>query len=255
MKRVLLMTSLAIAAVFVSCKKNMETDDTVKLLKAITYSDSDGYEFDNYKFEYDELNRITKMSCYYYEGDLSYSYTLTYAEDDLVQVLYSYSNGNVETYEYTKSGNTIAQKHGVETSTIELNSDGLPIKLESEKDEYGNTFVEIYKYLDGNLTEYQKTSILPQWDHTESRTDSYVYDNKKGALYHCNTPKWWLILNLNYFGIKNNRIDAHEPPRSFTEYTYEFDGAGFPTKRRCKNTWGMVGHVKEWVEVFTYIKK
>ena len=254
--------TIVFAAVFASCKKDKEDVHTVKLLKTITVCciKSDGYyedigKYDKYRFEYDEQNRIIKMSEYSYDGSLYCTKTFTYAEDDLVQVLYNYSSGNVETYEYTKSGNIITQKCGVITSIIELDSNGLPIKREKEKDEYGNTFLEIYEYLDGNMTEKTEISILPQWEHTESRTDSYEYDNEKGTLYHCNTPKWCMILHLNDFGVKNNRTTAYEPPRSWSENFYKLDGAGFPTKRTCTHTWGMVGHVKEWIEEYTYIKK
>ena len=260
----ILMTAL-FAAMLASCEKDKENDNTVKLLKTIAVCciKSDGHDedigrYDKYKFEYDEQNRITKMSEYNYDGSLYYTRTFTYAGDNLSQVLHSNSSDRVSTYEYTKSGNTITQRYTydgiVSTSTIELDSDGLLIKQEHEKDQFGNYSFETYEYQDGNMTKKTQRAILPQYDYTESHTYNYEYDNQKGALYHCKTPKWCLILHLNDFGVKNN-ITEHWYTRNYEEYIYEFDGAGFPSKRTCENTWGMVGHVKEWVEDFTYIKK
>ena len=144
MKRVVLnylvIAALAVPAAFTSCKKDMENVFTVKLLETITVCcrksdgiDEDFRKYDKYKFEYDEQNRITKMSEYYYDGSLSYTNTFTYEGDDLVQVVNIF-DGYVNTFEYTKSGNTINLKLTcydiVSTYTIELNSDGLPVKRE-----------------------------------------------------------------------------------------------------------------------------
>jgi len=265
MKRVFFLLAVAVifATAFTSCKKDEENANTGKLLKTITVCciKSDGHDedigrYDKYKFEYDKQNRITKMSEYYYDGILDYSKTFVYAGDDLVQVLYSSSSGYEETYEYTKNGNTITEKDtyngGDRISIIELDSDGLPIKRERE--ELGNIYVDIYEYQDENLTKITQRFTIPEYDYTESHTYNFGYDNQKGALYHCKTPKWCLILHLNDFGVKNN-ITESSYTRSYTEYTYKFGVARLPSKRTYKNTWGMVGHVKEWVEEFTYIRK
>jgi len=267
MKRVFFLLAAAVifATAFTSCKKDEENANTVKLLKSITVCciKSDGHDedvgrYDKYKFEYDEQNRITKMSEYYYDGSLYYTKTFTYAGDDLDQVLYSHSSGSVSTYEYTKNGNTITEKDiydgGVRISIIELDNDGFPFKREREEED-GSTYIDTYEYQDENLTIISQSFSISEFDYTESYTYNYVYDNEKGALYHCKTPKWGLILHLNDFGIKNNRTAANAPPRSKTEYTYKFDSAGFPAKRTYINTWGMADHIKEWVEEFTYIRK
>ena len=253
-----LMTAL-FAAVFTSCKKDKENIYTVKLLEIITMccSKSDGIDddyferYDKYKFEYDEQNRIIKVSEYYYGGDLNYTMMLTYAGDDLVQVLYSHSNGS-ETREYTKSGNTITEKYNGKIYTIELNSDGLPVTREEERS--GSTLVETYYYKNGNMTQKAIRFTIPENDYSEYHTYNYGYDNEKSALYHCKTPKWWLIIHLNDFGVSNN-ITEENYIRHYGEYIYKFDGAGLPTKRTYKYIWGMAGHERELVEEFTYIKK
>ena len=259
MKRVLflLMTVLAVATALTSCKKDKENAYTVKLLKTIIKDDTEGFRYDKYKFEYDEQNRLTEMSQYFYGGDLYYTTTFTYAGDDLVQVLNRYSSGSVETYEFVKNGNTITQKsinNGVITNyIIELNSDGLPVKQEDEQpDNYPN--IGIYEYQDGNLTKKTDRVLLPD-DYTEwvDYTYTYYYDNEKGALYHCKTPKWYLIMHLNDFGVKNNITEGGHLFRPWSVYTYKFDGAGFPTKRTSQNYYHMFEN--ERVEEFIYIKK
>ena len=255
MKRIVLnylvIAALAVSAVCISCQKDMENANTVKLLKTITYESDRSDKHVRYKFEYDKQNRITKI--YEYDRNISF----TYAGNDLVQVLYNYSSGSVEMYEYTKSGNTITEKYTyngdgtisnfTNTSSIKLDSDGLPVKKEVE-----SPFFHVYEYQGGNLTINRITYTTPQeYDPTE--TLAYTYDNEKGALYYCQTPKWYLILYLNNFGIKNNVTysGGTNPPRS--EYTYEYDITGFPAKRTHQTS----GHMtySEGTEEFSYITK
>ena len=231
---------------------------TVKLLETITYY---SYRYDEtsdrYKFEYDEQNRITKISEY-----SNYTKTLTYEGDDLVRVVTSDNNGNVEMYEYTKSGNTITHIFTYSGSTyipsftniytIELDNKGLPVKQEVKRSD--NVFhVYTYEYQDENLTKITITSTSPDFDWTDVENCTYSYDNEKSALYHCKTPKWYLIMELNNFGINNSVTysGGTYPPRS--SYTYEYDVTGFPVKRTCQTS----GHMtySEGIEYFTYITK
>ena len=267
----LVIAALAITATFTSCDEKSEKEDPnqIKLLKTITecFRNYDNLDYnsgcyDKYKFEYDEQNRITKISCYFSSEDLHYTNTYTYAGDDLIQVLWSHSSGDIETYEYTKDGYIITEKYTrngvnstydfVNTYAIELDSDGMPVKRTRE-DEYGNTYVETYGYQDGNLTGYTMTRTSKS-GNTDLDSETYQYDNQKGALYHCKTPKWYLFLELNYFGVKNNRTEEGWIRHS-AEYTYEFDGAGFPAKRTCRSVTGMSSWVSVWVDEFTYIRK
>ena len=114
--------AVVVTTTFSSCKKDKEDYNTVKLLKTIIYVSGDKqFKYDQYKFEYDEQNRITKISEFLYDGNIYYTQTFRYEKDDLVQVLFSHSSGSIETYEYTKSGNTITQKY---SSNSEGVSDG-----------------------------------------------------------------------------------------------------------------------------------
>ena len=207
---------------------------TVKLLE--TWTNENAYY---YKFEYDEQNRITKIMSRYFGTN-----TLTYEGDDLVE------DGS---FEYTKSGNTIIlkQKSNNKLSIIEMNSDGLP-ETWIEENHGGNTvsIVTTYYYQMGNLTAC--TELITYADgETDGVWYNYQYDTNKGALYHCNTPTWYLMMHLNYFGVRNN-ITHHSYKYNDEVYTCEFDDAGFPIKRSCKENFK---GVREWEEVFTYITK
>jgi formylglycine-generating enzyme required for sulfatase activity len=92
------------------------------------------------------------------------------------------------------------------------------------------------------------------YDYTESHNYYYGYDDKKGAMYHCKTPKWGLILHLNDFGVESN-ITEQWYTRYNAKYTYEFDGARLPARRTHKSVSGMMGSIWEWVEEYTYIRK
>ena len=213
---------------------------TVKLLETWT-TDYENY----YMFEYDEQNRITKIKSRYNSTN-----TLMYEGDDLIH------DG---TYEYTKSGNTITQKHSEsgKTTTIELNSDGLPVTWDSNYSSPTHiSIITHFEYQNGNLSDRSlvETYSNLEWDW-DCFWNIYKYDNEKGALYHCKTPKWYLIMYLNDFGVKNN-ITYYEYWGNVTIYDYEFDDAGFPIKRTCTNDRFMsTGSLEVWEEKFTYIMK
>ena len=262
MKRIglyyLVIATFAVLAAFTSCKKEKENANTVKLLETVIdegYIDSP-LIFDRLKFEYDEQYRITKISEYNYDGSVYNTKTFTYAGDDLVQVLHSFNSGGVEMYEYTKNGNTITQiftyngdgtiPNYTTTSTIELDSDGFPIKREV----IGSTSVETFEYQNGNLTGKTAISTSLEYDYTDKSIYVYQYDDKNGALYHCKTPKWYLFLHLNDYGVKNNLTDNLRIYR--TVYMYEYDREEFPAKRIRKYHGQM--YESETGEAFTYIR-
>ena len=228
---------------------------TIKLLETMTmYSrswdhgpDDDFERYYKYIFEYDEQNRITKMSRYDYEDKLSWTNTYRYSGDDVVQD---------NTYDYTKSGNTITQKNIVSGKIyiIELNSDELPVKrVEEQPGLYPN--VEFFEYQDGNLTKKRDRVLLPEYNYEEweDYTYTYYYDNEKGALYHCKTPKWYLIMYLNDFGVSNNIDEGGHLFVPYSVYTYEYDDDGFPAKRTSITYYHMFD--SEEIEEYTYITK
>ena len=259
-----IIAAISVLAALTSCEKDKDTY-TIKLLETVTYiSETYNSKYLKYKFEYDEQDRITKMSEYSSNGAVYCTYTHVYAGNDLVQVVKDFHSDYVEyiEYEYTKNGNSITQKithhfnndYTVRVYTIELDSDELPVKREREEDDYGNTEIHTYEYQEGNMIKRTEIWTSTEYDYTETRTYPYYYDNEMGALFHCNTPKWYLIIEFGYFGVKNN-ITSRRPPLHVSEgfTNYRYDSTGFPTKRTVSRS-GHMTH-SEGIEEFTYIKK
>jgi len=212
MKMYLIIASIAVSAAFTSCSNK------VQLLKTITYED-DSYT----EFEYDNQNRITKMSKYSTNEDFNKTQTLTYSGNDLVRIVSEvfYLNDDEE---YTKSGNIIRSSTGY---TIELDNDGYPTKRERASE--GFSFVTTYQYQSGNLT---KVSFKQMWDDfiTGEGITEYKYDNMKSPFLYCKTPKWYFICVIDN-SIQNNITEKNHMYNK-VEYTYEYEynNAGFPTK-------------------------
>jgi len=195
----------------------------VQLLDTSEDDDTGSYN----KYEYDSQNRITKISWFDKANGDFYNTTKTffYNGNDLVKTVEKGQWHDDVTIEYVKNGNkiNISEDHGndnIFTYTLDLNDDGYPIKYTGYNDYYlGNVQIN-YQYKDGNL-------IKETWDVYTSSFD-YKYDNNKSPFYHCKTHKWYLILYEGY-GNHNNVIEKLEGDWK-TEYTYEYDSAGFPTK-------------------------
>jgi uncharacterized repeat protein (TIGR02543 family) len=200
--------------------------EKVKLLEKTTLS---GGSYDI--LEYDSQNRITKRSYYNSSGILQYSFTFSYTVSELTNLIFDFVVQPTlsRTEEFTKVGNkitiTLTESSGIYTSTLDLNSDGLP-----EKYVY-NGGVSYYEYQNGNI-------VKNIWENDEEEgREEYKYDDNKSPLYHCKTPKWFLILYYGAGGSQNNMkevkfIAGSDTPQITTyEYEYEFDSDGYPTIR------------------------
>jgi len=226
MKRVVL-NYLVISVISISTALMSCSNDKVRLLDTVTYSTG------NYvKYEYDNENRITKTSYYDKEGNLTFSQTFNYIGNDLVKV-----DGAGLTIEFSKSENKMTMTvtnngdSNVETSTMDLNNDGFPTKYETINNAV--SVVGAFEIHDGNLTKHL-------YKHTRDSVTlegsfDYKYDNKKSPLYYCKTPQWWWILSEDR-SVHNNVIERSDNSGKKTEYKYEFDSAGYPTKCTAKSS-------------------
>jgi len=208
----------------VSFTTNAEPEK-VKLLETITYNN--GHQI---KFEYDNQNRITKID------GLDDAEALFYNGNDLVRFESAYG-----TYqECVKSGNkiTITRKGDGWVDNpfiIFLNDDGFPIRIENSGENW--TSVTTYQYENDNMTNH----TYEEWENGEfSGSDiiDYKYGNNKSPLYHCNTPKWFLFYIFCELGSRNNIIEATlgwGENSIISEYEYEYDSDGFPTKCTYKD--------------------
>ena len=237
----------AVSAAFASCDKK---NDIVKLPNIITYSD-DGYE----TFEYDSLNRITKISRYNKDEKPWYIQTLTYTGSDLVKYVRTYSESDeTETEEYTKKGNqiTIEYENMLESGDriLDLNTEGYPTKYEGWNNDL--SFVYTSTIQNDNVTKITTVQHCNNWDEVKKEGSiNYRYDDKKSPFTHCATPKWWMqvqywtIWTFNWmtddYGSKNNVIEESWNNASLysrgdgfngkVEYKYEYDNDGYPIKR------------------------
>ena len=231
------------ALLVVSCKKDKDENGNgkVQLVKTITVSSyihhQDNYCYD---FEYDNKNSITCVRGKFEWGGNSYNADtliyIRYSGDDLIKVEHYTNNGYYYFDTFIREGNKIILEGG--NTTIELNSDGYPIKTSN------NFYTEILQYLDGNL-------VSIGWINSDFDRQSYKYDNKKSPFYYSKTPKWFHICyNIMFEGcdlglfrsIKNNLIEDIYRERDegvlyeyISEWVYEYDANGFPTKGYRKN--------------------
>ena len=209
-------------------------------------------------FEYDEKNRITKIT-----GDADFTYG--YDGDDLV----SFSVGEME-ITFSKPVNnkiTRTEVYGEgqpHTTTIELNEQGY-LSYYLEEGDYSWA----YEYQNGNLVKKTRMSDDPNFKGIILSITTYTYDDKTSPFYNCKTPKWFLgmffelfedvsLANRNnitsvtrlYPGYegddgKGNTIVIEDEEETFT-YTYTYDTAEFPLT--------MTNDEDETI-TFTYIKK
>ena len=267
----ILMTALFVV-VLSSCKKDDIPTvqlETISLNERVLYDEHE-YEYEhNYEYEYGSKNHITKLtrnSSLY----VSSYFTLEYdANGDLAEY---YSPGSPSARStratFSKNGNKITfimnyhptvPLFGSINGELELNSQGLPVKLTSEDaGEYITTGSNYWSYTivtltwqNGNLTkteweeDWKRENVILDWekgeiDHVEREEGSstgiatYTHDSMKTPFYHCNTPKWALWW-LNYYGIighygynRNNVKTVTLEDGSTITYDYTYNGNGFP---------------------------
>ena len=259
-KRILnlkMLVFIASAVFFTACPEggsegNPDGSGTVKLLKAIT--DNDGW---SQEYVYDSQNRITKIS-EYENGKLDETRTLSYKGNDLVKIVYVDVNNPQynSTIEITTNGNKITCSTDESNCTVDLNSDGFPVKYEEVYDN-GDSWSEIYQYQSGNLSKYSIKDIYngktDEWNYT------YKYDKQTSPFYHCNTPKWFMFWWFDCRAGKNNvtdetRNNETRNTSSKTTFTYTYDKDGFPTSY-TETYEGSSGSTSEYEYELTYIKK
>ena len=232
----MIVSAMIFGALFTSCIENDDIDNgNLKLLETIKY-DGQGYD----KFEYDNQNRITKISSFGSNENLLEYITFHYSGNNYTVKL----NNQGITFEFNKKENKIIRTStgtvdgkpytSTFTYTMELNGDGLPFKIIFET---GNT--NMYQYQSGNL-------INNSYSHLTG-SNEFKYDDKKSPLYNSKTPKTWFWTKIGFWGFwdhglllisKNNIIEAKNntvPLYDVVKYEeYSYDSDGFPTK--CKVT-------------------
>jgi len=240
-------------------EKNGNGNGGIKLLETITWNWGDDEDSFVTKFEYDDQNRIIKISDYLED----FIKTLTYG-DDWIKVTWTWVT-------YDEYSEVVLTKTGNNTITLSSNDDDYSETLTIDNDGYLSKWVSLafeegsyssqevtFQYQNGNLIKMTNIYI---WGGIKGREDvfEFKYDDKKSPFYHCKTPKWfmqfWFFFD-DIFGIgfKNNIIEEIRfggeigfGNFSFSiEYIYEYDSDGFPTKQT-------VTHKRDGEEDYTRI--
>jgi hypothetical protein len=212
------------------------------------------------KFEYDNRNRIVKIHTYNGQGERVETQTLSYSGNNLVKydfglILNFRQTGNRVTGGWDRStleSEVLASAQSGLTHTIDLNSEGLPIKYVMT-----NGFdltVKNFTIQDGNIIRYssQYSYSNPTYDQDIHYEEAMFvlelsHDNQKTPFANCATPKWWwLFYNESGNGNRNNVVDARSENIRIRD-TYEFDSDGFPIKQTTID-----GGTERYV-IFSYI--
>lgn len=217
---------------------------SVKLLKTALYAHG------STKYEYDNQYRLVKHSIFRNDAPINpvqiYEYRYN-AAGDLVKRDYYAANPQTEiTEEFTISGNTITvtlKERGLPDVeiTLSLNSDGYPIKREELRNDFigGATYIRTYNYQNGNISKTSQTRTYYDGVTITLSDYEYLYDNMRSPLSCVKTPKWFMMSIFGTTGGPNNitkesyYVYTNETTRQLyrtTDYVYEYDSDGFPTK-------------------------
>ena len=212
---------ILILVLITSCMSVSKGSDELYLLESMT-TVSDRWGISTYSFEYDDNNRIVRISYYQEADDLLTTVMLEYNGSDLVKLQRTgHIYADIAEFEnFTRNGNkiTIVQTtaDGEErTHLITLNDDGYI----AEKGHFS------YQYNGGNPVRMTFFS-LEKYEMEEE----YQYDNKKSPFFYDKTPKWFLQYFFGAVGINNNVTVVRINLVDF-DFGYEFNAGGLPTKK------------------------
>ena len=217
-------------------KENGEPYVQMKLPETVTYT-TGNYD----KYVYDEQNRIKTIVSYNQEGIIANTETFTYNGNDLVK-----REAEGLTMEFTKTETGITIKRSwtngiVVISTLDLDSNGLPVEHKESDDEHGFAIVTSYQIYGGNLINLSIKQKFDDGTILEHNNTTYKYGTDKSPFYHCETPKWFLFWFSNFTGSQNNIIEQTWGENK-GKYEYIFDNAGFPvvSLNNCYNSSGFL---------------
>jgi len=200
-------------------------------------------------YEYDNQNRLTKLS-YYHDGQLNEVETYNYnAAGDLTELKVEYptSPESDEKVTFSKIGNKITFTKFNGLYEFEVNAQGLPVKYLYEMvydSDNWNKQTTTFTWQNGNLTkeiyvdEQKWKEDGEVWGSSNQATYTYTHDDKKSPFYHCKTPKWFLwwyvdrgFCNENNIRTTTQKWEGEEPVTH--EFAYEYNADGFPVTQKA----------------------
>ena len=274
-----LIVTVIFGTLLTSCKKNYDNqrEFTVSLLDTIFVSHYNSSNNRNYQtrhiYYYGCQNRITGRGIHSYSPDwgswwLDTGYSLYYnANGDTVKYTSCETLARCYRTTFSKKGNKVnisiryhptVTLFGSVNGELELNVQGLPVKLTYEKvEDWGTDFITNRStYTIVTLTWQNENLTKTNWEsETETETKfwweeewkfekssstgtvAYTHDDKKTPFYHCNTPKWalWLFYyfgrDANYGYNKNNVKNVTMEDGNTVTYEYTYNDDGLPITR------------------------
>ena len=234
-----IITAAVFFTAFTPCNAQGENNNHKWLLEG--YYDSNGEPIERYEYDaYDRIKKILFGNHFRPEEEFAVS-TLTYnSNGELVSVS---TVGNKydreETIYFTKNGNRITMVDDSYTWYIEIDNEGLPLKVVKEAfEEKNESSYYLYYYDNGNIIKIE--SIDESEGGNLKWTRTYTYDNQKSPLYYCKTPKWYLVAfesDYVFWMLSNNPLTVkfssdtynylEEYLSSSYDYTYDTE-TGFP---------------------------
>ena len=260
---------------------------SVGLPESITVNVKESYDEREYEskykyvYKYDIQNRIVECVQYIY-----ISYYENWYRNSISTMDYNAVGELVEYYEpgspsarstrstFSKNSNKInftisyhptVPIFGDVNGELELNTQGLPVKMTYEGTEmsvttgsnsWNYTTVKL-TWQNGNITktdwerDWKRENVILNWENGEidrvereeglsSGTTTYTYDDKKTPFYRLNASKWFLwwlnydwsyVDRMNLVGNENNVKTETREDGSTTTYEYTYNSDGFPITR------------------------
>jgi major membrane immunogen (membrane-anchored lipoprotein) len=231
---------------FTACNSKKESGITVtatvvKLLERIVEDDGTILV----TLEYDEQNRLVKISEYRYDEVYKTS-MITYNKNTIAVEGEGADETTGSSVSYDRAGNTITYSivdmHGSPSysyfTTMSVNNDDYIVTEETQWQD-GFYLIVNYEYHGGKLVSITPSNDERKW-YGGHLYQKFIYDDNKSPFYNDKTPKW-LLQKLFLAGFStpndglNNNITLLEynydgSALSYINYEYEFDSDGFPIK-------------------------
>jgi len=231
---------------------NSKTSAAVEVRLAIFLLEERQRDGMRYVYEYDDQDRITKVTASAMIGGQIHSVE-TFKYNIISGVLeewkkeYPLNPENNEITVYSKNDNKISFEMNSERYVFDLNVQGL-IENYSTKSNDESGYIGTFTWHNGNLTKIEWKEVWKEngeEKYSPPFSDKFEHDDKKSPFYHCKTPKWFLWFNdrgqQNENNIKTETFYGVAP----ITCVYEYNADGFPAKRTRGTT----------TETYKYLKR
>ncbi len=210
---------------FVSCKKaqevpNPENDNTVQDVQYVrtkTYTADDPNTNDYFLFEYDNQQRITKLTQFDH-GSILYSFTVVYGKDTIKKIHNMIVDTATQLYFPDCNGRITRSVSNNQETLYTYNIEGYLTNRITKTDS------TIFEYTDGNMTQ---TSSFSRDTKNQLSSTTYTYTTYIDKA-HIMDPLSTGLLQESFGKKCKNLINTYTVGNQLMTYTYEFDSNGLP---------------------------